>query len=148
VTGTRTTDTAKNVLRKARIRAITNYPEVIVTDKLAAYLDAIPDSFVSKNPTYETEAPFHLRKPRFVDKTNNNLVERLNGSIREREKILRAFKKQGTAQAIMDGWRVYYNLVRKDQTLNARPADLALGVNMTSNNRWLELIKKAHSQQK
>jgi putative transposase len=148
VTGTRTTDTAKHVLRKARIRAITNYPEVIVTDKLAAYLDAIRDSFVSKNPTYETEAPFHLRKPRFVDRTNNNLVERLNGSIREREKVLRAFKKQGTAQAIMDGWRVYYNLVRKHQTLNARPADLALGVNMTSNNRWLELIKKSHAELK
>lgn len=144
VTGTRTTEVAKHVLRKARIRAITNYPEVIVTDKLAAYPDAIRGSFVSKNPNYETEPPFHLRKPRFVDPTNNNLVERLNGSIREREKILRAFKKQRTAQIIADGWRVYYNLVRKHQTLNARPADLALGINMTSNNRWLELIKKSH----
>jgi len=145
VTGQRTSDAAKHVLRKARIRAITNYPEVIVTDKLAAYPDAIRDAFMSRNPNYNSEAPFHLRKLRFVDLTNNNLVERCNGTIREREKVLRAFKKQRTAQIIMDGWRVYYNLVRKHQTLNARPADLALGVNMTSNNRWLELIKKAQA---
>ena len=43
VTGTRSIDTAKHVLRKARVCAIGHYPEVIVTDKLSAYPDAIRD---------------------------------------------------------------------------------------------------------
>lgn len=36
----------------------------------------------------------HIQKPRFVDPTNNNIVERLNGTVREREKVMRGTKEE------------------------------------------------------
>lgn len=145
VVGRRSLRPARHVIAVAKQRAAGAHPDVIVTDKLPAYPRAIRSAFAGRA---DREVPFHLRKPRFVDPTNNNLVERMNGTIREREKILRGFKKQRTAQVLVDGFRVYYNLVRTHQTLGARPSDLALGVNVTTNNRWLDLIRKAHAEKR
>ena len=144
VVGNRSLRPARHIMVLAKQRAAGSHPDVVVTDKLASYPRAIEAAFAGRA---NREVPYHLRKPRFVDPTNNNLVERLNGTIREREKILRGFKKQRTAQVLVDGFRVYYNLMRTHQTLQARPMDLAFGVNVSTNNRWLDLIKKAHAEQ-
>jgi hypothetical protein len=37
-----------------------------------------------------------------IDLPNNNIVERLQGSIREREKVMRGLKKERTAKTVMD----------------------------------------------
>ena len=55
--------------------------------------------------------------PRFVDRTNNNLVERLNGTVRERDKVMRGFKNEESAQQILEAFRAYYNFIRKHQSL-------------------------------
>ena len=64
------------------------------------------------------------------------------------EKKLRKDRWKWPNQVLVNGFRVYYNLVRTHQTLRARPSDLALGVNIVTNNRWLELIKKAYATQR
>jgi len=60
----------------------------------------------------------HVRKPRFVDETNNNIVERLQGTIRERDKVMRGLKNKESAQVIEDTMRNYYNFIRPHQSLN------------------------------
>ena len=113
-------------------------PMVMVTDGLKAYMDAFKKEFWTlRNPRTK-----HLRKPRFVDLSNNNLVERLNGTVREREKVMRGLKTERTANTMIEGYRAYYNFIRPHQSLNGQtPAekaniDLELG-----NNKWLNLIK-------
>jgi len=46
----------------------------------------------------------HIRKPRFTDPTNNNIVERLNGTVREREKVMRGMKGDEIAEELMNGF--------------------------------------------
>ncbi len=36
---------------------------------------------------------------------------------------------------------VYYNFIRKHQAINKCPYELATDLNLTQNNKWLELIK-------
>jgi len=63
-------------------------PQVMITDGLQAYNEAFKKEFFTlRNPRVK-----HIRKPRFVDKANNNMVERMQGTIRERDKVLRALK--------------------------------------------------------
>ena len=82
--------------------------------------------------------------PRFVDKTNNNLVERMQGTIRERDKVMRGMKGQETAKVLMDGLKNYYNFLRPHMSLEnetpAKEADINLEL---GRNRWLSIIRKS-----
>ena len=76
--------------------------------------------------------------------SNNNMVERLHGTIRERNKTMRGLDNEQTAQTIMDGMRIYYNFIRPHMALNGKtPAEMAnIDLNLEGN-RWMALIKKA-----
>ena len=95
--------------------------------------------FTLKNPRTK-----HVRMPRFLDRVNNNLVERLNGTVRERDKVMRGFKTEESAQQIIEGFRAYYNFIRKHQSLKGKtPAEVAnIDLNLDGN-KWLMLIRKA-----
>ena len=81
-----------------------------------------------------------------VKTTKNNLVERLNGTIRERDKVMRGFKTEESAQQILEGFRAYYNFIRKHQSLKGKAlAEMAnIDLNLEGN-RWMTLIEKAYS---
>jgi transposase-like protein len=48
--------------------------------------------------------------------SKNNIVERLHGARRERNKIMGGLKDKETASTIMDGKRIYYNFIRPHGT--------------------------------
>jgi len=107
--------------------------------------DTIPDLcnagsvFTLKGPRVK-----HVRKPRFVDPTNNNVVERLNGTVREREKVMRGRKGDMTDEELMNGFRTYYNFVRPHQSLNGKnPCRGFRIISPLGENKWLSLIQKA-----
>ena len=57
---------------------------------------------------------------------NNNLSERLQGTIRQREKVMRGLKSLRSAQLVMDGWALHYNYFRPHESLGDRtPAQAA-----------------------
>ncbi len=75
------------------------------------------------------------------DRDNNNKMERLNGEIRDREKVFRGLKKTDTA--ILDGMRVYYNYTKKHGALDGQtPAESAL-ISMDGTNKWKTIIQNA-----
>ena len=59
---------------------------------------------------------------------------------------MRAMKGEASAKVLMNGFRAYYNIIRKHQALNGQtPAeeanlDLSLGTN-----KWLSLIRQSHN---
>ena len=123
---------AKNM---ARVR-----PLAVVTDGLRAYQRAITKEFrTMKAPRTE-----HIRVPNIRNRSNNNMVERLHGTIRERNKVMRGLEDQPTAQTIIDGFRIYYNFIRPHMALNGKtPAEQAsIGLEL-GKNKWLSLIKKS-----
>lgn len=130
---------ARKVFQIAKKRGKTK-PSTMTTDGLPAYIKAFKKEFFTlRNPRTK-----HIRKPRFVDRKNNNIIERLNGTIRERDKVMRGLKKEEKAQVMMDSLRNYYNFIRPHQSLNGEtPAEKA-GVDLgLGNNKWLSLIKRA-----
>lgn len=55
---------------------------------------------------------------------NNNKMERLNGEIRDREKVMRGLKKMDSVA--LKGYRLYHNYFRQHKGLAGKtPADIA-----------------------
>ena len=68
-------------------------------------------------------------------------MERLNGEIRDREKVTRNLKKLDSP--ILTGLQIYHNYVRSHMGLDGKtPADLA-GIQVEAENKWLTLIQNA-----
>ena len=64
----------------------------------------------------------------------NSLVERLHGSIRDREKTMRGMQKKESAQKIIEAMRIHYNYCREHSTLGKTPAEQAgIKLNLESN---------------
>jgi transposase-like protein len=110
----------------------------IVADGLRAYQDAIPREFFTiKGPRTQ-----HVRIPNIRDRSNNNMVERLHGTIRQRNKVMRGLDDVETAQTMIDGLRIYYNFLRPHSALNGKtPAQKAKIESDEA--EWMSLIKKA-----
>jgi len=81
----RTIADARHVFALAKAVSMEEKPIYVITDGLQSYTKAFKKEF------YTMKAPRvqHIRKPRFTDKSNNNMVERLNGTVRARTKTMR-----------------------------------------------------------
>jgi transposase-like protein len=55
----------------------------------------------------------------------NSKVERLHGTIREREKVMRGMQTKETSQKIIEAMRIHYNFIREHSTLGKTPAQKA-----------------------
>ena len=92
-------------------------PRNFITDGLPAYMKSSKRVF-GKDTN-------HVRHIHLKGDKNNNKMERLNGEIRDREKVFRGLKKMDTP--ILDGMRVYYNFTKKHSALMGKtPAEQAL----------------------
>jgi transposase-like protein len=136
VTETRYSKDARKPLHKAKEAAM-NVPDAIVTDGLQAYNEAIKAEYFGlgriQNP--------HVRLKDFETKPNNNILERLNGTFRERTKVIRSFDNPIGAQEFVAGMQTYYNYIRPHQGIGGMvPAQLAnIPINLTGN-RWETMI--------
>ena len=110
-------------------------PEFLITDGRHSYSRAI----VKEMP--ETS---HVRLVSITDKrTNNNNIERLNGSVQDRLKTMRGLYSEETAEIMTSAFRNYYNFIRPHSALGITPALKAgIGIEMKGN-RWMALLKKS-----
>ena len=135
----RETVDARNVLAEARNTAKIR-PMAIVTDGLRSYQHAITKEFFTmKGPRTQ-----HVRVPNIRNRSNNNMVERLHGTIRERNKTMRGLDNEDSAQTIVDGMRIYYNFIRPHMALNGKtPAEQAKLNPRLGKNKWMSIIRKS-----
>jgi hypothetical protein len=68
-------------------------------------------------------------------------MERMNGEIRDREKVMRGLKKSDTP--VISGYQIYHNYVRPHEALNGRTPSEAAGIKIEGKNKWLTLIQNA-----
>src|SRR3989339_49176 len=73
----------------------------------------------------------------------NLFVERMHNLIKERTKTFRSFHGcVESADSIMKGYSIFYNFIRKHQSINCCPYELAIpNLTLKSENKWLELIQ-------
>ncbi len=137
VTEERYVKDAQKALQQAK--SVTNVrPDAIVTDGLQAYNTAIKAEFY--DPSAFIQNP-HIRLKDFETKPNNNILERLNGTFRERTKVVRSFDSGVGAAEFAAGMQTYYNYIRPHQGIGGlTPAQMAnIPMDLTGN-RWMTMI--------
>ncbi len=114
-------------------------PLTIFTDGLQGYRKAFKKVFYSR---YKDKQVEYIRLKADKDK-RNNIAERIQGTIRERIKVMRCFSNKESAKLILDLFVVYYNCLRVHQGINKTPIEQA-GVNLNlGKNKWLDLIYRS-----
>jgi len=68
-------------------------------------------------------------------------MERLNGEIRDREKVMRSLKKDDTP--ILTGMQIFHNYVRPHEGLDGRTPSEPAGIEVKGENKGLTLIQNA-----
>ncbi|OGO21994.1 MAG: hypothetical protein A2Z28_03700 [Chloroflexi bacterium RBG_16_51_9] len=109
-------------------------PKRILTDGWVAYPDAIELVFGANTK--------HVQTTPFVDKDmSTNIVERVQGTLKERTKVMRGLKTLESMRAFLKGWAIHYNYFRPHLSLNDRTPAQVAGINFPYAN-WKELIEK------
>jgi len=123
----RDTDGAVAAFKEAMKNMHGKTPDVVYTDSLRSYYKAIP------------EGVKHVRncgvgKPH----ETNNRIERMNGTLRERTKVQRGWKKMDTP--LSEGQRIQYNFVKPHMALEGKTPANAAGIDVKG---WKELLGNA-----
>ena len=125
-----------DTLLKLTKEKIGKSPAHFVTDGLPAYMKSSKKVFGK-----QTKHIRHIHIAGKRDRDNNNKMERLNGEIRDREKVFRGLKKMDTP--LIDGMKTYYNFTKKHGALKGKtPAEQAL-IEVDGRNKWITLIQNA-----
>ena len=128
----RGTKEAKILMELASERA-DKIPRKVITDKLKAYLDGIELAFGA-----ETR---HIQSSPFSETDSTNIIERFQGTIKERTKVVWGFKSLDSARLILDGFLIHYNFFRPHISLGNRTPAEAARVTVPCKN-WTELVRK------
>lgn len=106
LTTTRSSEDTIAAFKEAIANAKGITPETVHTDSLRHYKGAIKHVFTDAEHVYNCG---------ITKRKNNNRIERLNGTLRERTKVSRGWKSQKTP--IVEGQRIQYNFVKPHSTL-------------------------------
>jgi transposase-like protein len=98
-------------------------PELLITDGLQSYHKAFNKEFYDHHQESE-----HVVAEGLTARANNNKVERLHNTVRERVKVMRGLHSDKSAAVFNEGFKAYYNFVRPNQALGGKtPAEVAGG---------------------
>jgi transposase-like protein len=115
-------------------------PKTFITDGAPNFHEAYEKEFYTRKLATRTE---HIREIAFDGVRHNNKMERMNGELRQREKVMRTLERPDTA--ILTGMQIYHNYVRPHEALDGKtPADAA-GIEVRGKDKWLTLIQNASS---
>jgi putative transposase len=77
----------------------------------------------------------------------NQVVERLNGVFRDREKVMRGMDHAESAQKTIDAFRIHYNFIRGHSAIGKTPAEQS-GIKLDLGNNKIESLIKLASKTK
>lgn len=112
-------------------------PNTLITDGLPAYHDAFNKVFYT-NVSLQSK---HINAIKLDGDMNNNMMERANGEVRDREKVMRGLKIKETP--ILPGYQIYHNYMRLHEALKGKTPVGACGIKVEGDNKWMTLIQNA-----
>ena len=123
--------TAARALFRKTMKAADKPPRTVTTDKWRAYIKPIKGILPDAR---------HMQSEGMRADINNNLSERLQGTIRERLKTMRGLDRVASGQRYLDVWVIHYNLFRKHHSLrNQTPGHRAKME--VSFKEWTDVVK-------
>jgi putative transposase len=136
VSGTKYTADVRPLFKKAK-EVAGKRPNVLISDGAPNYNQAFKDEFFTRRKPRSR----HIRHIRLQGDHNNNKMERLNGEVRDREKVMRGLKKVNTSA--LTGYQIYHNFVRPHEGIeNQTPAEKC-GIKIKGDNKWVTIIENA-----
>lgn len=137
---TRSSKEIKSVMNNIKAKT-DNQIKVVTTDGFFAYKKVVKSVFGWNNKLQRYNVLHNVVIA--SERGFNHPIERLHNSIRERTKVMRGFHGcMESASAIMKGYEIYYNFIRKHQGIdNKTPQEEAVPELALSTNKWLSLIK-------
>jgi transposase-like protein len=116
------------------IKCYGGYPPALIHDRLWEYDSAFNKYFYKKSE--------NVRIERWMDKSLNNPIERFQGTVKERTKVMRGLTVFESSEEVLDGFVVYYNFIRRHMALKGRTPAEEAGIELElGRNRWLSLIR-------
>lgn len=131
VTISRKTGDAQRLIQEA-VKTAGKTPKLIITDKQNSYPDGI---FTALGGATE-----HLQsKPFTIASDSTNKIERFHETLKERTKVMKAFKDIETLITFSDGFLTYYNYLKPHESLNGKtPAEA--GSVRYSVKTWVDVV--------
>lgn len=114
-------------------------PSVLISDGAQNFHEAWKTEYKAKNFLHKKTQ--HIRHIHLKNDRNNNKMERLNGELRDREKVMRSLKKDDSP--IISGMQIHHNFIRGHMGLDGKTPAEASGVKVEGANKWLTLIQNA-----
>ncbi len=144
----RNIEKARKVFQVAKKRSHNDRPRCIVTDGLHSYNKAINKEFHTVKKETVHIGNVGIKGKRFRNsKFDNNMVERLQGTVRDRNKTQRGLKKEDTI--FIKGHQLYYNFIKSHEGLNGyTPAHFANIYLNLGDKKWENLLKNSIENQK
>jgi transposase-like protein len=136
LSGSRTAEDAIALFEKS-VRVAKKKPTSIYCDGLPAYVDGYNKVFYTMRKDTRPEL---IRRVGIRAIHNQNVVERLHSTLKDRIKPTRGLKGEKTVRTLLEGWVVHYNYVRKHQTIKMTPAQAS---GLSVKNDWYDLVKGA-----
>jgi transposase-like protein len=113
-------------------------PSVLISDGAPNFNEAFKSEFFTRRSPRSR----HIQHIRLQGDHNNNKMERFNGEVRDREKVMRGLKKSSDTK-ILDGYQIYHNYIRPHEGIgNVTPAEKC-GIEVRGENKWKTLIQNA-----
>ena len=129
------------LLMEAAYKKAGKAPKEIITDQLRSYLDGIELTF-GADTQHIQGGPFKIKS----SGESTSQIERFHGTIKERTKVMRAFRDMDTLIQFMDGYLVYYNYFKPNDALDGKTPAEAAKVKYQPRN-WKELTQLPVSKQ-
>jgi putative transposase len=111
-------------------------PKTLITDGAPNFHEAYKKEFWTNTGTTE-----HIREIHIDGQVHNNKMERFNGQLRDRERVMRTLEKPDTP--ILDGMQIYHNFIQPHKGLKYRTPAEAAGIAVEGKDKWLTLIQNA-----
>ena len=73
-------------------------------------------------------------------------MERLNGKVRDQEKVTRRLKKVNLP--LLKGYQIYHNYIWEHEGLNGQTPAEKCGIKIEGNDKWLTIIQNAKKELK
>jgi transposase-like protein len=130
------TSDVQPMFREAREKA-GKKPEVLISDGAANFYRAYNKEYW----THFNPRPVHIQEIRMSGKVHNNKMERQNGEVGDREKVIRGLKKDDSP--VIDGIQVFHNYFRPHEGLDGKTPAEAAGIKIEGENPWITVIQNA-----
>ena len=113
-------------------------PSALIHDGLPTYDDAFnKELFTLKNPKIQ-----NIRSISSGHQGLNSKVERLNGTVRDREIVMHGLDKAEPTQDLVDAMRIHYNFIRPHQGLKNRTPTEKAGIELPLSENKVESLMR------